>query len=188
MTGLLIAFEGADGAGKSTLSRAVFELLIAEELRLVVLTHEPWQKGKFKRLRKAGEATLEAYEQDRREHWREVIYPSLECGAIVLTDRYFLSTAVYQASLGGWTWGALVNRQRCMFAEPDLWVICVAATAAQRLASREPPEEYSAEVERKYGMARHAIGNRSITVDCSDPRHLAHNASRVAWEILRLRG
>jgi len=187
MTGLLVAFEGPDGVGKSTLACAVFDLLQPMRPRRVdvVLTSEPHNKPWIKDLRKEGAATLEAYEADRRKHWRSLVCDALMMGSVVLTDRYFLSTAVYQVERGIWTWEAILTRQRRQFAEPDLWVMCQSRDAAARLASREPPEEYSAEIERRYGVARHALGDRAIVVDCGDSTSLEHNASRVAWEIIK---
>lgn len=184
--GLLIAFEGADGSGKTTLVAAVSKEIHQRGEGWPHRTSEPRNKQGVREQLAAGESPLHVYESDRRQHWAQRISPILCSGVIVLTDRYYLSTAIYQAT-DSMTWQAIYNRQRARFAKPDLWVICIADETEARLEVREPPEPYSVEVERRYEVARHALGAAAITVDCSDACDLQHNATRVAWEILRLR-
>jgi dTMP kinase len=43
---------------------------------------------------------LRWFVEDRREHVARVLRPGLEADAIVLTDRYFLSTVAYQGARG----------------------------------------------------------------------------------------
>jgi dTMP kinase len=105
--GLLIAVEGIDGTGKSSQVR-----LLAETLRgkgyPVVVTREPTDgpHGRqiraffLKRQELSPEAELELFMNDRRQHVREIIAPALAAGEIVLTDRYYLSTAAYQGAAG----------------------------------------------------------------------------------------
>ena len=105
--GLLIAFEGIDGTGKSTQLP-----LLAAHLRdrgcTVVETREPTdgpygqQIRALYRNRRQGspERELELFLLDRRQHVAECIQPALERGAIVLTDRYYFSTAAYQGAAG----------------------------------------------------------------------------------------
>jgi len=105
--GLLIAFEGIDGTGKSAQIR-----LLADRLgqlgHQVVVTREPTDGRYGRELRSlftsratlAPAAELELFMADRREHVREVIEPALRAGRIVLTDRYYLSTAAYQGAAG----------------------------------------------------------------------------------------
>jgi len=105
--GWLFAFEGLDGSGKSTQIQ-----LLAEALRAlgheVVSTREPTD-GKFgRRLRQlfanrdqcSPAEELRLFIEDRREHVTMVIDPALAAGKVVLTDRYYLSTAAYQGALG----------------------------------------------------------------------------------------
>ncbi len=105
--GLLLAFEGLDGSGKSTqLAR------LAGRLRQcghdVVTTREPTDGAHGRRIRQlaaAGESVgpeeeLRLFVADRREHVTRVIAPALARGALLLTDRYFLSTVAYQGAAG----------------------------------------------------------------------------------------
>lgn len=105
--GRFIAFEGLDGSGKSTqLARQVARLRTAG--RDVVATREPTGGPNGRRIRAlaaageraAPEEELALFVADRREHVTGVIAPALARGAIVLTDRYFLSTVAYQGARG----------------------------------------------------------------------------------------
>ena len=103
--GLFVAFEGGDGAGKSTQTRALAEALLeaghevvltrepggtpaAEAIRHVVLTPE------FAGLDARAEALL--YAASRAEHVARLVRPALERGAVVITDRYIDSSVAYQ--------------------------------------------------------------------------------------------
>ncbi|WII08251.1 dTMP kinase [Methanomassiliicoccales archaeon LGM-RCC1] len=102
MKGAFIVFEGADGAGKSSLCKRVAEWLTAKG-RDVVLTAEPTHEGigAFIRSGNAGgisqrtEALL--FVADRNDH-TEKIMRMVEEGKIVLSDRYFASTVAYQSA------------------------------------------------------------------------------------------
>ncbi len=105
--GLLIAFEGIDGTGKSTQLRLLADYL-QEQQCPVVVTREPtdgtWG-GKIRQLYVdrgscTPEEELELFLRDRREHVETLLRPRLAEGAIVLTDRYYFSTAAYQGAAG----------------------------------------------------------------------------------------
>jgi dTMP kinase len=105
--GRLIAFEGVDGAGKSTQLRRLAAALRAEG-RDVVETREPTDGAWGRRIREmarsgarvAPEEELRWFVEDRREHVAAVLRPGVARGALVLTDRYFLSTVAYQGARG----------------------------------------------------------------------------------------
>jgi dTMP kinase len=46
------------------------------------------------------EEELELFIEDRRRHVQELIGPQLRAGSVVLTDRYYFSTAAYQGAAG----------------------------------------------------------------------------------------
>lgn len=105
--GKLIAFEGLDGSGKSTQLVRLAVRLRAEG-HVVLETREytdgPWGR-KIRSMAQSGDTVAPAEElrwfmEDRRQHVAEVIAPALERGELVLTDRYFLSTAAYQGARG----------------------------------------------------------------------------------------
>jgi dTMP kinase len=106
--GLLIAMEGVDGSGKTTQARMLAEALARRGFN-VVLTQEPTRGPHGQKLRDylAGtarhltpKAELELFIADRRDHVRLVLGPALAAGRLVITDRYYYSSAAYQGALG----------------------------------------------------------------------------------------
>ena len=116
--GKLITFEGIDGCGKSTQMR-LLEQYLAERGFTVVSTREPGGTDLGKKIRSAlldGErgsveplAELLLYAADRAQHVRQVIMPALAEGKVVLTDRFYDATTVYQGYARGFDL-ALVNQ------------------------------------------------------------------------------
>jgi dTMP kinase len=105
--GALVAFEGVDGSGKST-QLALLAAALRAAGRSVVETREPTDGAWGRRIRAmarsgervAPEEELRWFVEDRREHVAAVIRPGVASGAVVLTDRYTLSTVAYQGARG----------------------------------------------------------------------------------------
>jgi len=105
--GLLIAFEGGEGSGKTTQARLV-SIWLRELGYDVVTTHEPGATKIGMRLRAllldtahtgmSPHAEALMYAADRAEHVATVIAPALARGAIVITDRYVDSSLAYQGA------------------------------------------------------------------------------------------
>ena len=103
--GTFIAFEGGDGAGKSTQVRRLATAL-EEAGRTVVLTRQPGGTALGATLRDLvlhgeemsprAEALL--FAADKAQHVQEVILPSLAEGSVVITDRYVDSSIAYQGA------------------------------------------------------------------------------------------
>ncbi len=101
--GLLVVFEGIDGAGKSTQIRRL--ALLARALGFeCVESREPTYGQYGKQLRdSATSGRLSRLEEhallllDRREHIDTLVAPALARGAVVLLDRYYFSSIAYQA-------------------------------------------------------------------------------------------
>ncbi|HET7388388.1 MAG TPA: dTMP kinase [Nocardioidaceae bacterium] len=113
-TGCFVAFEGGEGAGKSTQADRLAATLRAEGYD-VLLTHEPGDTDIGATLRRivldpatgAISHRTEAliYAADKAEHVDRVVEPALARGAVVVTDRYVDSTLAYQGAgrhLTGW--------------------------------------------------------------------------------------
>lgn len=113
--GVFIAFEGGEGAGKSTQIRLLSDALTASG-RSVTLTREPGGSQIGQHIRKIllnpatgkihprTEALL--FAADRAEHVASIIRPALDDGHVVVTDRYMDSSAAYQGAGRG-----LVHRE-----------------------------------------------------------------------------
>jgi dTMP kinase len=129
--GLLITFEGGDGAGKTTLIEKVYRYL-NKSGRDVFKTRAPGgtQIGKEIRAlllhksdaRLAKRCELLLFLADRAQHVEELILPSLKKGKIVLCDRFNDSTIAYQGGARGLNIDLVGSL--CRFAssalEPDL--------------------------------------------------------------------
>jgi len=104
--GLFISLEGSDGCGKST-QIALLKAYLEKRGFETVLTREPGGCPISERIRevilsldsKGMSAECEAllYAASRIEHVREVIEPALNCGKIVICDRFLDSSIAYQA-------------------------------------------------------------------------------------------
>ncbi len=107
--GVLITLEGPDGSGKTTQLRLLQERLLQQGLQAVV-TREPGGTAIGERLREillhpnfeemtvACEVLL--YSAARAQLLAEVIRPALQEGRVVLSDRFFDSSTVYQGYAG----------------------------------------------------------------------------------------
>jgi dTMP kinase len=132
--GMLIAFEGGEGAGKTTQAR-LLAIWLREQGYDVLATQEPGATKMGMRLRAllldtahtglSPRAETLMYAADRAEHVASVIAPALERGTVVVTDRYVDSSIAYQgrgrnqpvgevAGLNRWATGGL---------EPDLTIL-----------------------------------------------------------------
>lgn len=106
-TGLFVAFEGGDGAGKSTQSRLLGQWL-DEQGYAVLHTREPGGTVLGREIRELllhgedgsvsprAEALL--FAADRAHHVASVVRPALGRGKVVLTDRYLDSSVAYQGA------------------------------------------------------------------------------------------
>lgn len=107
--GLFIAFEGGEGAGKSTHMRRLTERL--DRLGVAYLhVREPGGTPAGERIRQivldpelpiTAETELLLYLASRAEFVRRVVRPALERGELVLADRFEMSTFAYQGLARG---------------------------------------------------------------------------------------
>jgi dTMP kinase len=105
--GILIVFEGIDGAGKSTQADILLKRL--DELGYsVVYFREPsdskWGREIKSKAQYANSLTpqeeLELFQKDREENVKNNLEPSLKQKDIVILDRYYFSTVAYQGAKG----------------------------------------------------------------------------------------
>ncbi len=103
--GLFLSFEGGEGSGKSLQARGLAQTLTERGLE-VVLTREPGGTAAGERIRDillhareiplSPEAQVLLFSSARAQLVREVIRPALDAGKIVIADRFFDSSVVYQ--------------------------------------------------------------------------------------------
>lgn len=190
MSGLFIAVEGGDGAGKSTQVK-----LLAERLQTlgheVVITREPGGSPIAEKIRhvvldvanlglnERAEALL--FAASRAEHVASTIQPALDEGKTVITDRYMDSSIAYQGIARGlglehirnlnlWATNSLV---------PDLTIILDVDTehGLNRVADPNRLEEESTEF---HAVVRDAFLQLATL---SPERYLVVSANKPADEI-----
>jgi len=179
--GLLVAIEGADGAGTTTQAARLSEWLAARG-RSVHLTREPSSgavgvliravlSGAHPGLDPAALALL--FAADRLDHLGREIAPALAGGAVVVSDRYVMSSLVYQSLEVDAGFVGDINRRA---APPDLTVLIDVPpeVAAERRARRGGKPELFEEDEvqrrviasyRRHAQAAGAAGQDVVIVD-----------------------
>ncbi|MDQ6860794.1 MAG: dTMP kinase [Verrucomicrobiota bacterium] len=106
--GLFITFEGSEGCGKSTQVKRLAARFQRDGVRFL-LTREPGGTPIGEKIRDLlqfapestamrAETELLLFEASRAQLVREVIEPALSRGEIVIADRFFDSTTVYQGA------------------------------------------------------------------------------------------
>ncbi len=150
--GILITFEGTEGAGKSSLIAALAALLKTRGVRAIV-TREPGGSAVAEKIRglilkEEMEAWTEAflYEAARAEHLGKTILPALRSGTIVLCDRFTDSTLAYQGAARGLHWKTLrkLNSIATQGIQPKLTVF-VDIDPARGLRDAKNPNRFEAE-------------------------------------------
>jgi dTMP kinase len=106
-TGVFIALEGGEGAGKSTQAK-LLESWLVEQGRPVLLTREPGGTPVGSALRHllldpatggiSARTEVLVYAADKSEHVDALLLPALAEGKVVITDRYVDSTLAYQGA------------------------------------------------------------------------------------------
>ena len=188
-SGRLITIEGLDGAGKSTLAKALASELERRGMR-VALLREPGGVTLSERIRElVKDATLEVggraeallYAAARAELVQERIAPLLDEGALVLLDRFVDSSLAYQGA--GRELGIEQVRQINLFAtaglSPDRTLLLRVAPATGRARQDgrgEEPDRLEREGERFFEAIARAYEElardepaRIRTIDAEQP-------------------
>lgn len=158
--GRFIVLEGTDGSGTTTQTVRLVEWL-AQAGIAAIATREPSIGPVGQLLRCAIEKRLTSasgehrdldwttlallFAADRLDHVKEEIEPALESGAWVISDRYALSSLIYQSATAPEPEAALgwVRELNTRALRPDLVLVLDvdADTAERRRAARGGPEE-----------------------------------------------
>jgi dTMP kinase len=177
--GRLVVFEGTDGSGKSTQLPRLAARLEAAGFQIVV-TREPYDCPAGRAVRAmarsgrsvAAEQELAWFFEQRRAHVREVVRPALARGELVLSDRYFVSTAAYQGARG-LDASAILAASEAEFPVPDLvlWLDLPVAEGLARIAARgvphEPAFEQRAFLERVRAVMASLARDYVVRIDAS---------------------
>lgn len=137
--GLLISVEGSEASGKSTQLNMLFtQIRVTYPGLFVAYTAEPSPLVReLVTQEEIGDAArLFLIAAGRAETHRKIIKPALEKGAVCLTDRYLLSTLVYQHQHNELAW--LTHYYAADNVHPDLTVVLnvPAEVAQERLKER----------------------------------------------------
>ncbi|MBM3238586.1 dTMP kinase [Candidatus Poribacteria bacterium] len=157
--GIFIVFEGPNGSGKSNLAQLTKEWLSSNFGREVILITEPSKTTIGKLVRHYSEMPQHAYTlaclvcADRYQNIVESIVPNLKQNKIVISDRYFASSLVYQI-MHGVTYEFVLNINSQILT-PDLTIIVEASEQElrRRIQNRgtkqlfEHPDNVSTEVQ-----------------------------------------
>ena len=204
--GKFITFEGPDGSGKTTVSKAVCEKLaklgypvrysrepggseIAEEIRDVILDPKNTEM----------DARCEAllYAASRRQHLTEIVIPALESGIHVICDRFVDSSAAYQGYARGigvdevlkmneFATGGFMPVKTIFLdisAEAGIERIAKNRRSLDRLDSEDM--EFHNRVYQGYQEVLKRGGDRMIVIDASrDPETVTEEALNAVLEIL----
>lgn len=106
--GKFIAFEGIDGSGKTTQAWLLADkILNLSKYFHLLLTREPYKETEIRKILRQdddpysqAEKLAELFVNDRKKHVNEIILPNLNKQVHVISDRYKLSTLVYQSIQG----------------------------------------------------------------------------------------
>ena len=205
MKGRFIAFEGCEGAGKSTQMRLLSEYLTSRGIPHI-LTREPGGgqiseairkiilDGKNSEMTDECEALL--YAAARVQHLADTVAPALARGETVLCDRYIFSSFAYQGYGRGLSLAFLkeINAFAIEKYMPDLTVFLdiPSSRAFERKHGADPDdrmeqagEAFHRRVYQGYKSLLKEYPEEMAAVDCSGTKY--ETSARIA-ELLRSRG
>lgn len=145
MSGAFIALEGVDGVGKST-QVEILRARLAAAGRSVQVVREPGGTPLGEAIRElllsreevpiGAEAQMLLFLASRLELWEERIEPALRRGEVVISDRFHLSTIVYQGIAGALGEARAVAVCREVLADRRPAVIIVITLPVERCRER----------------------------------------------------
>jgi len=206
MGGTFIAFEGGEGAGKST-QEALLAQWLTERGHHVVRTREPGGTpageairavllgNEYAGLDERAEALL--FAAARGEHAQRIIRPALDAGNIVVCDRYIDSSVAYQGV--GRDLGVQQVRDLSVWATrgllPDVTVVLDIDPAIGLSRVKDPdrlesePIEYHRKVRQAFVDIARADPDRYLVIDAGGaPEDIAAQIRNRVTALLEERG
>lgn len=194
---LFITFEGGEGCGKSTQSKALWRRLHQQNIP-AMLTHEPGGTALGNKIRRvlkekggspiSSEAELLLFAASRAQLVTEVIQPALQEGKIVICDRFSYSTLVYQGYGRGLNLPTIemVNNLATQKLQPDI-VILLDLPSEQGLARKRNLKDrfeleelsFHRRVRERYLKLAAAEPDRWLVIDATLPKR---KISEIVWE------
>ncbi|MBO2451613.1 dTMP kinase [Actinomadura barringtoniae] len=186
--GVFIAFEGGEGAGKTTQSRLA-AIWLRDHGFEVVTTREPGATKTGMRLRAllldkettglSDRAETLLYAADRADHVANVIRPAMDRGAIVVSDRFVDSSLAYQgygrrqpvgeiAQVNSWATAGLVPDLTVLLELPPEDGLGRITGQADRIESE--PYDFHDRVLRGFRALAEADPDRYLILDASRPQ------------------
>lgn len=177
--GILIVFDGIDGAGKTT-QVGMLEEALKDAGEEVIVSKEPTDGQWGAKLRASAstgrlpfDEELEAFINDRQEHLTTKIIPALAAGKVVILDRYFYSTIAYQGIRCD-DISSLETKVRAGALEPDaaLFLELPPEIAAFRIAKRDGEANHFEGIEDlvKIDKVFHDLARRDVRLQRIDGR------------------
>lgn len=183
--GLLIAIEGIDGAGKSTLAEGLRAILNKTGAK-VTLGKEPTRGPWGMKLRdSASQGRLSPEDEsrflllDRRQHVDDVIRPALSRGEVVILDRYYPSMVAYQGAAGLPVQQLLADNSFAPRADVLILLDLAPAVGLERIRARGDEPNAFETLENLEAV-------RSIFLQLQDPEMVTIDAARGIDEVVGL--
>jgi dTMP kinase len=185
---MFITLDGGDGCGKSTQIRLLAEKLQSQGHK-IVCCRDPGSTPLGDAVRNillnrqelhiADITEMFLFSAARSQLVREVIRPALETNKIVLSDRFLISTFVYQCYAGGVP--AEILKSICTIAVggtmPDLGVVLDIPyeIAAQRIGHRSAPDRMESKGEEYHRRVREGF----LQYAAAEPKRQGAGGSRA---------
>lgn len=190
---MLIDFEGIDGSGKCTQAKMLKDKLLAENQKVELISYPKYTSkyGEiikdflFDNIKLKLEEQMLLYMLDMLED-RDKINDFLEEGKIVILDRYYPSTIVYQSALGldNKTILSLVNN--LSFPTPTVIInleVTPTESIHRKLQQNVSLDKYEKDInllervslEYKRLINNPIIGNRMVTINGNQSQERIHN-------------
>ncbi len=197
---MFISLEGIEGCGKTTQLKHLSSFLTEKGLPFV-MTREPGGTAIGEKIRSilldpaskglVPAAELLLYMADRAQHIHSVIKPRLAEGKVVLCDRYFDATVVYQGLARGLDTGFICDLQRTVLEDlkPDITLLLDLAPriglarAWQELDSGSRPGTESRFEEETISFHEKVRAGYLELAGCEPQRYKIIDASRTIDEV-----
>lgn len=202
---MFITFEGGEGVGKSTQVKRLVDRL--EQFQIpFILTREPGGSplaerirtllldGVFKQCGPEVEAVM--FAAARSDHLKRTILPALNDGKVVICDRFFDSTWVYQTLTGAnEDFLKTLREEATNGVDPHLTIILDLdeKTAAERIVKRragaavdrfeQENAEFHSNVRSRFRMLAEQEPTRCVLIDASGT---ADEVDDRIWDVVKL--